>query len=98
MSAIATFNRLSGHQRIAGRLVRASGAASIGVVDPATEERIGEIADPTPAEIAEAVTSANAAQRAWRRVNYHRRAELLHEVSRRGLADPAPVGGRAAPR
>ena len=27
------------------------------------------------------------AQRAWRKVNHHRRAELLHEVSRRVIAD-----------
>jgi acyl-CoA reductase-like NAD-dependent aldehyde dehydrogenase len=91
MSAIAAFHRLSGHQRIAGALVRASGETSISVVDPATEERIGEIADATPAEIAEAITTANVAQRAWRRVNYHRRAELLHEVSRRVMADRALV-------
>ena len=52
------------------------------MIDPATEERIGEIADATPADIAQAVMAANAAQRAWRTVNYHRRAELLHEVSR----------------
>src|SRR5450755_2431938 len=87
MSAIAAFKRLSGHQRIAGRLVRSNGETSIGVVDPATEERIGEIADATPADIDQAVAVANAAQRAWRTVNYHRRAELLHEVSRRVMAD-----------
>lgn len=61
--------------------------ASISVIDPATEERIGEIAEATPAEIAQAVAVANTAQRAWRKVNYHRRAELLHEVSRRVMAD-----------
>jgi acyl-CoA reductase-like NAD-dependent aldehyde dehydrogenase len=87
MSAIAAFKQLSGHQRIAGRLVRSNGETSIGVVDPATEERIGEIADATPADIDQAVAVANAAQRAWRTVNYHRRAELLHEVSRRVMAD-----------
>jgi len=87
MSAIAAFKRLSGHQRIAGALMRASGGASIGVFDPATEQRIGEIADATPADIDQAVAAANAAQRAWRTVNHHRRAELLHEVSRRVIAD-----------
>lgn len=86
MSAVEAFSRLSGHQRIAGRLVRSTGGAAIGVTDPATEERIGEIADAAPAEIDEAVAAANAAQRAWRTVNHHRRAELLHEVSRRVMA------------
>ena len=87
MSAIAAFNRLSGQQRIAGELVRSRADAAIDVLDPATEERIGEIADATPAEIDQAVAAANAAQRAWRSVNYHRRAELLHEVARRVEAD-----------
>jgi acyl-CoA reductase-like NAD-dependent aldehyde dehydrogenase len=62
------------------------------VIDPATEERIGEIADATPAEdVTQAVAAANAAQRAWRKVNHHRRAELLHEVARRVMADRALV-------
>jgi acyl-CoA reductase-like NAD-dependent aldehyde dehydrogenase len=86
MNAIAAFNRLSEHQRIAGQLVRAA-EASISVVDPATEERIGDIAEATLADISTAVAAANTAQRAWRKVNYHRRAELLHEVSRRVMAD-----------
>ena len=87
MSAIPAFNRLSGCQSIGGNLVRSNGGASIGVIDPATEARIGEIADATPADIDEAVAAANTAQRSWRKVNYHRRAELLHEVSRRVMAD-----------
>ena len=87
MSALTAFGRLSGHQKIAGQLVRSGAGTSIGVIDPATEERIGEIADATSDEIAQAVTAANAAQRAWRTVNYHRRAELLHEVARRVMAD-----------
>jgi acyl-CoA reductase-like NAD-dependent aldehyde dehydrogenase len=87
MSAIAAFERLSAHQRIAGRLVRSTGTASVSVVDPATEARIGEIADAAPADIEEAVAAANTAQRAWRSVNYHLRAELLHEVSRRVMAN-----------
>jgi acyl-CoA reductase-like NAD-dependent aldehyde dehydrogenase len=86
MSATVAFGRLSGHQRIAGQLVRAGGA-SIDVIDPATEERIGEIADATPSEVARAVEVANAAQRDWRKVNHHRRAEILHEVARRVMAD-----------
>src|SRR5580692_596180 len=87
MSAIAAFNRLSGQQRIAGELVRSRADAAIDVLDPATEERIGEITDATPLEVDQAVGAANAAQRAWRSVNYHRRAELLHAVARQVEAD-----------
>jgi betaine-aldehyde dehydrogenase len=86
MSATETFARLSGHQRISGRLVPSNGSSAIGVWDPATEERIGEIADASAADLDQAVAAANAAQRAWRNVNHHRRAEILHEVSRRVMA------------
>jgi acyl-CoA reductase-like NAD-dependent aldehyde dehydrogenase len=86
MNAKEAFARLSGHQSIAGRLARSSGSGTIGVWDPATEEHIGQIADATAIDIEQAVAAADAAQRAWRRVNHHRRAELLHEVSRRMLA------------
>jgi acyl-CoA reductase-like NAD-dependent aldehyde dehydrogenase len=87
MSAKAAFTRLSGQQRIAGQLVHSSGNAGIDVCDPATEERIGQIADATAADIDQAVAAANTAQRRWRNVNHHRRAELLHEVSRQVMAD-----------
>ena len=87
MSAIEALRNLSGHQRIGGRLVRSSGAASIDVTDPATEARIGQLADASPADIEQAVAAGNQAQRSWRAVNHHRRAELLHEVSRRVMRD-----------
>ena len=75
MSAIATLGRLSGHQRIAGQLVQSSGGTSIVVIDPATEERIGEVIEASPSDIDQAIAAANAAQRTWRAVNTHRRAE-----------------------
>jgi len=86
MSAKQTFARLSGLQRIAGRLVQSSGDACISVSDPATEERLGQIADATAADVDQAVAAANAAQRGWRSVNHHRRAEMLHEVARQVMA------------
>src|SRR6202034_1391364 len=97
MSAKAAFSRLSGSQRIDGQLTRASGGAAIDVIDPATEERVGQVADATADDIARAVAAANTAQRAWRKVNHHRRAELLHEVARRVMADRA-VGAHMATR
>jgi acyl-CoA reductase-like NAD-dependent aldehyde dehydrogenase len=91
MSARAAFSHLSGSQRIGGQLTRASGGAAIDVIDPATEERVGQVADATAEDVAQAVAAANTAQRAWRKVNHHRRAELLHEVARRVMADRALV-------
>ncbi len=87
MGAIEALRNLSGYQRIDGRLVRSLGTASLDVTDPATEERIGQIADASPADIDQAVAAGNQAQRKWRVVNHHRRAELLHEVSRRVMSD-----------
>lgn len=86
MNAKEAFANLSGHQRIGGRLVRSSGGSGISVWDPATEERVGQIADATAMDIDQAVAAAEAAQRTWPKVNHHRRAELLHEVSRNVLA------------
>jgi betaine-aldehyde dehydrogenase len=86
MSATAAFARLSGCQRINGRLVSAGGG-SIAVVDPATEQRVGEISEASTDDVKQAIAAANAAQRGWRKVNHHRRAELLHEVARRMIAD-----------
>jgi betaine-aldehyde dehydrogenase len=86
MSAITVFARLSGHQRIGGRLLAAAGGGATDVWDPATEQRIGQVAEATADDVDQAVAAANAAQRSWRNVNHHRRAELLHEVSRQVMA------------
>lgn len=83
MGAREQFKALSGHHRIAGALRRAAGPGAMPVIDPATEERIGTICEATPAEVDEAIQAANAAQHGWQKVNYQRRAELLHEVARR---------------
>ena len=92
MDALSRFAALSGHHRIGGEVRRATGTEAIAVIDPATEARVGEVVAATPAEIAEAITAANAAQRQWAKVNYHRRAELLHEAARRMLAARPLVG------
>jgi betaine-aldehyde dehydrogenase len=79
LDALTAFAALSGHHLIDAHLAAASGSKVHAVIDPATEARIGEITDATPAEIASAMQVANAAQRLWRKVNYHKRSELLHE-------------------
>jgi betaine-aldehyde dehydrogenase len=86
MQTLEHMKRLSAHHRIGGGLRRATGDKALAVVDPATEDRIGEVIEATSTEIAEAIAVANTAQKAWARVNYHRRAELLHEAARRMIA------------
>ena len=81
MDALQTFSALSSKHLIAGRITSAQGTAERAVIDPATEMRAGAITDATRAEIDHAVDSANAAQQRWRRINYHKRAELLHEAA-----------------
>ena len=87
MDAIARFKALSAQHRIGASLRRATGSKRLPVIDPATEEPVGEIVEATTAEIAAAIAAANDAQRKWAKVNHHRRAELLHEVARRMMAN-----------
>jgi acyl-CoA reductase-like NAD-dependent aldehyde dehydrogenase len=81
MTVHAYLRELSGCHLIDGRLVRGGGEKRAAVVDPATEEVLGQITEATPAEVDQAVRVAQASQRQWRKVNYHRRAELLHAAA-----------------
>jgi betaine-aldehyde dehydrogenase len=81
VDALNAFSTLSNQHLIEGRLVAATGVRAHAVIDPATEEKIGEITDATSVEIDLAVAVAVAAQKRWRKVNYHKRAELLHEAA-----------------
>jgi len=81
MSVTDLLRQLSGRHQIDGQVVRGAGAERVPVIDPATEEVIGELVEATPAEVDAAVRAANVAQKRWNKVNYHRRAELLHEAA-----------------
>lgn len=81
-SALTAFAELSATHYIDGRAVRAEGNVAQDVHDPATTLRNGSIVEATPAEVDRAVGIAVAAQKAWRKTNYHLRSELLHEAAR----------------
>src|SRR5580704_3437535 len=81
MSVDTLFSQLSGHHYIDGHPRSARGERSSNIIDPATEQVIGRLTDATAAEVDEAVRIASAAQKRWHKVNYHRRAEMLHEVA-----------------
>ena len=81
VTALTAFSKLSARHLIGGRLVQAQGSTRRDVIDPATTERLGEIVDATAAEVEQAVEIANAAQKQWRKANYHRRSELLHQAA-----------------
>lgn len=92
MDALDAFGKLSCQHLINGRIVAAEGSRVHAVIDPATEATIGEVADATIAEINVAVEVAVAAHKRWRKVNYLKRAELLHEAARRMRQNSALVG------
>ncbi|MFI9203565.1 aldehyde dehydrogenase family protein [Streptomyces sp. NPDC053048] len=51
------------------------------VVNPATEEVVGEAPEATPAEVADAVTAARAAQSGWSRTAPRERAAVLDRIA-----------------
>ena len=92
MDALQVLSKLSSQHLIDGHLVPAKGSKVHSVIDPATEARIGAVTDATSAEINLAVEVAAAAQKRWRKTNYLRRAELLHQAARRMRESSALVG------
>jgi betaine-aldehyde dehydrogenase len=87
---------LSGRLYIAGSFVRSRGDA-FPVIDPATEQIVGQFALATPTEVDDAVVAARAAQREWWRLSALERAEALHRVADR-LNDMAPLVGECLTR
>lgn len=81
MNALEHFARLSGCQWIDGQLRPGSGGASQEVLDPATEQCIGQISDASREEVERTVAVANRAQQLWNRSNGLHRAEALHAAA-----------------
>ncbi len=81
MSAIETFNSLSGKLFIDGALVASDSVVRLDVIDPATEERIAEIADATDAEVDAAIEAALVAGRRWNSIDMRSRAVVMHEIA-----------------
>ncbi|WP_413877211.1 aldehyde dehydrogenase family protein [Albidovulum sp.] len=81
MSAIETFSRLSGKLFIDGTFVASGSASRLDVIDPATEERIAEIADATDGEVDGAIEAALVAGRRWNAIDMRSRAVVMHEIA-----------------
>ena len=81
MTAVAELKRLSGNCYIDGAFRKSASGAGHDVVDPATEDTIGEIADCAMDEVEQAIAVANRAQRAWWAETALLRAERMHEVA-----------------
>lgn len=67
---------------LAPHIHRSEGKAHA-VIDPATQDQVGERGDVTEAEIVEALERVNAAQRKWAKVDAKTRAAQLHRLANR---------------
>ena len=65
MTASEELRPLSGSYYIDGGFRKSASGAGHDVIDPATEDAIGEIADCSRDEVEQAIAVANRAQRAW---------------------------------
>ncbi len=76
-----TFNRLSGTLFLDGSFVASRATERLDVIDPATEDKIGEIADATEAELEAAMDAALRAGRQWNALDMRSRAVTMHEIA-----------------
>jgi acyl-CoA reductase-like NAD-dependent aldehyde dehydrogenase len=75
-----------------GGFAASEDGGALEVVDPATLETVGRIADSGPADIARVLASAGAAQRTWAGLDAKARAAALHQVAESiEKADPEGV-------
>ncbi|MCP4332401.1 MAG: aldehyde dehydrogenase, partial [Gammaproteobacteria bacterium] len=81
MTAINELKRLSNKVLINGELRDSAATESLDIIDPATEQVIGQMPFTSPAEVDEAIAVANRSQQAWNQVNALTRAEIMHEIA-----------------
>ncbi len=90
MSARDDFARLSGKVFVGGTLVASRSTTQLDVIDPATEERLGTIADCTDEEVDHAIGVANSARRVWTAMDARSRAVILHDIAALLRQDKGP--------
>ena len=81
MSASKEFERLSGTLFMGGAFVQSKSTEGFDVIDPATEETVGRIADASEAEVEQALDIAMDAQRTWNAMDMRSRAVIMHEIA-----------------
>ncbi|MFP6730979.1 MAG: aldehyde dehydrogenase family protein [Alphaproteobacteria bacterium] len=81
MTAQEELKRLSGSYFVDGAYQNSASGKGHDVIDPATEEVIGEIADCSEDEVNQVIAVANRAQAAWAAQTGLARAERMHEVA-----------------
>ena len=81
MTALDEFSNLSGSYFVNHEFRMSTSDASFDVIDPASEDVIGQIPDCTEDEVNQVIATANVAQKMWAAQNGLTRAELMHEVA-----------------
>jgi acyl-CoA reductase-like NAD-dependent aldehyde dehydrogenase len=90
MAATADFARLSGKLYVGGTYVSSRSGAGFNVIDPATEEKLGTVADASDQEVDDAIAIANRVQKDWYAMDARARAVLLHDIAAQLRGDRAP--------
>lgn len=89
MSLHEDFTRLSGTLFVDGQYLKSQATEGISVIDPATEDRLAEIANATEGEVEAIIDIANSARRTWLSIDPRTRSTMLHEVAARIRRDKA---------
>ncbi|MEM7169958.1 MAG: aldehyde dehydrogenase family protein [Pseudomonadota bacterium] len=97
MTVLQQFSDLSSKIFIAGQYRTSGATTGIDVIDPATEDRLGEIPETTEAEMDEAIAAASSAQKAWNDRSPLDRAHVLHDVANK-MAGMTPLFAEALTR
>ena len=97
MSVLDRFSEISSKIYMDGKFYKSQSTESIDVIDPATENKIGEIPETSQSEIDEVVFIANKAQKAWNQKSPLDRSHVLHEVANK-MGEMAPLFAEALTR
>ena len=81
MSVLQDMKKLCGSVLADGELRKSAATEAVAVIDPATEEMIGEIPETPSGEIDEIVDAAHAAQKKWWGMSALERAETMHDIA-----------------
>ena len=81
MSVLKEFDQKSHVILLDGEFRRSEATESRDVIDPASGDRIAEIAETTAAEVDAAVEAGHVAQKKWWRMSALERAEIMHEIA-----------------
>lgn len=81
MTALKTFQTLSGKLFVGGAYQQSAASAHLDVIEPATEDVIGQIADATDVEVDAAIDVALTAGKDWNAIDMRSRAVVMHEIA-----------------